>query len=62
MALMKNFQATERIRAQFRGEFFNSLNRANFGVPAMAFGAAAFGSITTAAPARVIQLGLKIYF
>ena len=62
MALMKNFQATERIRAQFRGEFFNSLNRANFGVPATAFGAAAFGSITTAAPARVIQFGLKIYF
>ena len=62
MALMKNFQATERIRVQFRSEFFNSLNRANFGVPNTAFGAAAFGSITTAAPARVIQLGLKIYF
>jgi hypothetical protein len=62
MGLSKNFQPTERIRVQFRGELFNSLNRANFGVPATALGAAGFGAITTAAPARVVQLGLKIYF
>ena len=62
MGMSKNFQVNERIRIQFRGELFNSLNRANFGVPATAFGAAGFGSITTAAPARVIQLALKVYF
>ena len=60
--MMKNFQATDQIRLQLRGEFFNSLNRANFGNPATVFGAANFGSITTAAPARVIQIGMKLYF
>ena len=62
LAMMKNFQATERIRIQFRGELFNSLNRANFGVPAVVLGAPTFGSINAAASGRVIQLGLKIYF
>jgi hypothetical protein len=62
LAMMKNFQPIDRIRIQFRAEAFNSLNHANFGVPNTAFGSAAFGTITTSAPARVIQLGLKIYF
>jgi hypothetical protein len=29
----KDFAITERVAAQFRGEFFNALNHANFGVP-----------------------------
>lgn len=62
LGLMKNFPVGERFRIQFRGEFFNAFNRANFGVPNSTLGAAGFGSITSAAPARVAQLGLKIYF
>jgi hypothetical protein len=65
-ALMKNFQPMDRIRVQFRSEFFNSVNHPNFNVPNTTFGAPAFGTITsiinTPAPGRVIQLGLKAYF
>ena len=65
-AMMKNFQPLDRLRIQFRAELFNSLNHPNFNVPNTSFGAAAFGTITsiitTPAPGRVIQLGLKAYF
>ena len=62
LGLIKNFQAKERIRIQLRGESFNALNHASFGNPAVVFGGAGFGTITTAADARVVQIGLKIYF
>ena len=62
LAVMKSFQPLERMRVQLRGEFFNAFNHANFGNPATTFGAAGFGAITTAADARVLQVGLKIYF
>ena len=52
----------ERFRLQFRGELFNAFNHANFGIPGTALGSPNFGTITTAAAARVTQLGLKLYF
>jgi hypothetical protein len=61
LSAMRNFALRERFRLQFRGEFFNALNHVNLGNPATVFGNAGFGAITTARPARVIQLGLKIY-
>ena len=60
--LSKNFRIAERYRVQFRGELFNIFNHANFGVPAEQMNASTFGTITTAADGRVIQLALKIYF
>ncbi|MBS1799584.1 MAG: carboxypeptidase regulatory-like domain-containing protein [Acidobacteria bacterium] len=33
ISLLKSTQVSERIRAQFRAEFFNALNRANFATP-----------------------------
>ncbi|MDZ4797342.1 MAG: TonB-dependent receptor [Bryobacteraceae bacterium] len=62
LALMKNFRSAERFRLQFRGEFFNALNHANFGIPGNQMDSANFGSIISAADARVIQVGLKLYF
>jgi outer membrane receptor protein involved in Fe transport len=62
LALMKNFQPVDRLRVQLRGEFFNAFNHANFGNPASTFGGPGFGTITSAADARVVQIGLKIYF
>lgn len=62
LGLMKNFRLAERFRLQFRGEFFNAINRPNFGNPGTTMDSANFGSIISAADARVIQLGMKLYF
>jgi hypothetical protein len=59
--LAKDFAITERWTAQLRGEFFNALNHANFGVPGVQTGAG-FGQIVSALDARIIQLGLKLKF
>ena len=63
---------SETFQVQFRAEVFNALNHANFGLPnASVFVAGANGTasanpnagrITTAAPARQIQFGLKFLF
>jgi hypothetical protein len=59
--LAKNFRVRERFSAQLRGEFFNALNHANFGVPGVTIGAG-FGQIVNALDARIIQLALKLRF
>ncbi len=65
----RDFRITERTHLQFRGEFFNILNRANFGKPSsnvftsnrQRLGSA--GLITsTVSTARQIQFGLKLVF
>jgi hypothetical protein len=69
MGLSKNFSFTERWRLQFRAEFFNVFNRANF----MDDGASltnfqklssknSFGAIQQAADPRIGQLALKLFF
>jgi hypothetical protein len=59
--LAKDFRITERWSAQFRAEFFNALNRANFGVPGVTIGGG-FGQIVSANEARIIQFALKLRF
>ncbi len=59
--LAKDFALTERVSMQFRSEFFNALNHANFGVPGVTIGAG-FGQIVSAADARIIQFALKLRF
>jgi len=60
--LAKNFHATEWLRFQFRTEFFNAFNHANFGPPNIARDSSGFGQILSASNARIIQFGLKAYF
>jgi hypothetical protein len=68
LSLIKNTQVTERASLQFRAEFFNILNHANFGTPnATVFSSGAInasaGLITTLATTpRQIQFGLKMIF
>lgn len=64
MALNKRFQIPlrEGMSLQFRGEFFNVLNRTNFGSPSANITSAAFGTINNTGPARQIQLALKLMF
>jgi len=61
-SLTKNTRINDRINTQFRAEFFNGFNHANFGSPGNALGNANFGVISSALDPRIIQLGLKILF
>jgi len=51
---------SETSRMQFRAEFFNLFNNVNFFAPNSVFGDPDFGRITSALPARSIQLALKL--
>ena len=68
VSLFKNTAVTERASLEFRAEFFNVLNHANFGTPnATVFSGtnvnASAGLITTLATTpRQIQFGLKLMF
>ncbi len=64
MSGLKNFRISERVRMQFRGEFFNAFNHTNFTQSGLIVNLAAsnFGQVTAAHNPRNIQLGLKLYF
>lgn len=53
---------TELTRLDFRAEFFNVFNKTNFGAANSDITSAAFGTISSAFPARQIQLALKLSF
>ena len=57
---MKNFLFTEKLRLQFRAEFFNLFNHTNFGTPANRLTDPNFGAILSAMPSRDVQFGLKL--
>ena len=61
-SLQRNFRLNGATRLEFRGEFFNAFNRTNLGLPGDIFGASSFGVISSAAPAREVQLGARIAF
>jgi hypothetical protein len=49
-------------RIRLRGEFFNALNHANFGLPIHTTDSPAIGTINSASPGRVVQLSLRVEF
>lgn len=68
LSLSKNTPLTEKIRLQFRAEFFNILNRANFNTPNAVVYASANSGLSptagvisnTATTSRQIQFGMKL--
>jgi hypothetical protein len=68
LSATKQFEITERVNLQFRAEFFNILNHANFNTPnPIVFSSAASGALTsaglitsTSTTSRQIQFGLKL--
>jgi hypothetical protein len=68
LSLFKNTKVSEKANLQFRAEFFNLLNHANFGAPnPIVFAGGAISPsagliTTTATTSRQIQFGLKVVF
>jgi hypothetical protein len=63
LGLHKSFRLPwDEKRLEFRAEFFNALNKTNFGPANGNRSSADFGTIRSTFPARQIQLGLKFYF
>ncbi|MCI0391939.1 MAG: TonB-dependent receptor [Acidobacteria bacterium] len=75
LSLLKHIPITERLRAQFRAEFFNAFNFVNFNLPGNTIAPDlltsqrtpdparnAFGTINSARPAREIQFALRLEY
>jgi hypothetical protein len=62
-SLAKSFRVTERVSAQFRGDFFDLLNNPHFNAPGSSVaGTSTFGKITTAGDPRIVQLSMRLRF
>ena len=63
LALARDFGISERMKFQFRGEFFNALNHTNLGTPDRFVNTPQFGTITQATtPGRQVQLSARLSF
>jgi hypothetical protein len=69
LSIIKDTKFGERMRAQFRAEFFDVFNHANFGQPGNVVGTPNFGRITNtrfptgeSGSSRQVQFALKLVF
>ena len=62
LALSRRVPMSAGTVLEVRAEAFNVTNTTQFGAPNGSFGSAAFGTITTAADPRVIQVAVKVIF
>jgi len=62
MALVKDLRLTETKSFEFRAEWFNIFNHAQFQTPNGDINSGAFGLVTGANAARIGQLAVKFYF
>ena len=66
LSVLKDFKFTESKSLEFRAEFFNAFNHAQFYGPTLQGGTEGgsgnFGQITTDRGARILQFALKLYY
>lgn len=62
LSLFKIVRIRENMKLQIRGEFFNLLNRVNFGLPGGTVNTPTYGVISSAGDARVVQIALRLAF
>jgi hypothetical protein len=60
VSFLKDTRLSEQVRLQFRAEFFNFFNHAQFNAPDTNINSAFVGQIRSARDARISQLGLKL--
>ncbi len=61
-SLHKTIPITEKLKLQYRAEFFNIANHPILGNPGTTVTSGGFGRITSAGAPRVIQMALKLNF
>ena len=61
-ALFKNVALSRAVKLQFRVESFNALNHTQFRDVSTDISSSNFGVVTSARPARINQLGVKVIF
>ena len=66
MAVSREFPFRERWRLNFRADFFNIMNHANWLLPptgnTISITSGTFGQVTTFGAPRVIQMSMKLFF
>ncbi|MDP2996977.1 MAG: carboxypeptidase regulatory-like domain-containing protein [Bryobacterales bacterium] len=62
LSLQKNFSIRERIRTQFRAEFYDAPNHLSWWGVGNTLGTSNFGQITSATDPRTLQFGLRLSF
>jgi hypothetical protein len=62
LGIEKWWHPAEKLRLQFRSEFYNAFNNVNFFAPNQTYGSPGFGTITSAMRARDIQFAMKVYW
>jgi hypothetical protein len=62
LGIQKWWNATERMKVEFRAEAYNIGNTPQFFAPDTNFGDPTFGKITSAYPGRSIQFSLKAFW
>ena len=60
MGIHKQFPVGERVKLDFRTEWFNVLNHPNYGNVGLVFNTSTFGKVTSARDARIGQVALKL--
>jgi hypothetical protein len=60
ISFAKEFPVRERVRLQFRAEFFNFFNHAQFGQPDLGVQSNFFGQVRSARDPRISQVALKL--
>jgi hypothetical protein len=61
-SVLRTIRFKERAQVELRGDFFNAFNHTNLSLPGRTFGSSTFGVISSAGPARQVEIGARLSF